>query len=84
MPVGGDRPGSGELAGSTLAVVGFGGIGRAVAALGHAIGMRVLVHARSVEDEALAAWPAPGALEEAFAEADVVGLHLPLTAQTRA
>ncbi len=73
-----------ELAGSTLAVVGFGGIGRAVAALGHAIGMRVLVHARSVEDEALAAVAGrPASLEEAFAEADVVSLHLPLTAQTR-
>lgn len=73
-----------ELAGSTLAVVGFGGIGRAVAALGHAIGMDVLVHARSVDDEALAAVAGRLVpLEQAFAEADVVSLHLPLTSQTR-
>lgn len=73
-----------ELAGSTLAVVGFGGIGRAVATLGRAIGMEVLVHARSVDDEALAAVAGRlVSLPEAFAEADVVSLHLPLTTRTR-
>lgn len=73
-----------ELAGSTLAVVGYGGIGRAVARLGHAIGMRVLVHARSVDPEALAAVNGRRvSVAEAFDSADVVSLHLPLTAQTQ-
>ena len=73
-----------ELAGSTLAVIGFGGIGRAVAALGHAIGMDVLVHARSVDDEVLGAVAGRlVSLDEAFDQADVVSLHLPLTTQTR-
>jgi phosphoglycerate dehydrogenase-like enzyme len=73
-----------ELAGSTLAVVGFGGIGRAVAGLGRAFGMRVLVHSRSVDPDALArvAGREVG-LREAFGAADVVSLHLPLCEETR-
>ena len=41
-----------QLAGSTLGVIGYGAIGRRVAAVGHALGMRVLVsdpHVRAVE-----------------------------------
>ncbi len=73
-----------ELGGATLAVVGFGGIGRAVARMAHAIGMRVLVHSRRPDPDALAAVEAEAVgLDEAFARADVVSLHLPLTEQTR-
>jgi glycerate dehydrogenase len=70
-----------ELDGLTLGVVGFGRIGRAVAELGTAFGMRVLAFN-----------PAPKAspetvewtdLETLFARSDVVSLHCPLTPQTR-
>jgi phosphoglycerate dehydrogenase-like enzyme len=72
-----------ELAGATLAVVGFGGIGRAVARLGHAIGMDVVVTGRTVDPDALAeVGGRQVGLPEAF-DADVVSLHVPLTSDTR-
>ncbi len=39
-----------ELAGRTLGVVGFGDIGQRVAAIGHALGMDVLVQSRTRRD----------------------------------
>ena len=64
------------LAGKTLGIVGLGRIGREVARLGEAFGMRV-VHTRgSGPYEELP-------LEGLLAEADVVSLHVPLTPQTR-
>jgi glycerate dehydrogenase len=69
-----------ELAGRTMGVVGYGGIGARVAELAHAFGMNVLVHAPRPK-------PAPGwepfafvELEELFAQSDVISLHCPLTA----
>jgi glyoxylate reductase len=64
------------LAGKTLGIVGLGRIGREVARLAEAFGMRV-VHTRgSGPYEEL---PLDGLL----AEADVVSLHAPLTPETR-
>lgn len=69
----------GELAGRTIGIVGFGRIGRRVGELATAFKMRVLAGNRSRKE------PAPYAVEwreipELFAEADVVTLHCPLTA----
>ena len=70
-----------ELAGRTLGVIGFGALGREVARLGEAFGMRVLV-ARSLRPDA-----APEArripLAELLAASDVISLHCPLSAATR-
>lgn len=72
-----------ELAGASAGVVGFGGIGRTVARLLAALGMRVRVWDRAIDPAALEAAGATSCtLEEAF-DADVVTLHLPLTEQTR-
>ncbi|HEX2086109.1 MAG TPA: NAD(P)-dependent oxidoreductase, partial [Solirubrobacteraceae bacterium] len=60
-----------ELRGATIAIVGFGRIGRAVAQRAEAFGMNVLPVQRD----------AP--LKEALARADVVSLHAPLTNETR-
>jgi len=60
-----------ELRGATLAVIGAGRIGRAVAARADAFGMRVLLVGR--HDDPLSA----------MASADVVSLHAPLTPATR-
>jgi glycerate dehydrogenase len=68
-----------ELAGKTMGVVGYGRIGRRVAALARAFGMSVLVHSRSRGAGEDVAWCG---LEELFAAADVVSLHCPLTPQT--
>ena len=75
-----------EIAGKTLGVVGFGGIGRLTARLARGLGMRIVAH-----DPELAAtsavWAEAGAacvsLDEVLAAADVVTLHVPLTPATR-
>ena len=66
----------GDLDGATLAVIGYGRIGRRVAELARAFGMRVLAHDLYAED-------AQCGLEEALRAADVISLHAPLTAGTR-
>ena len=75
-----------ELAGTTLGLIGFGGIGRLTGRLGRALGMQAIgfdpqspVSASVWGDEDTR----PRALDEVIREADVVSLHVPLTAQTR-
>jgi glycerate dehydrogenase len=72
-----------ELEGLTFGIVGFGEIGRRVALLARALGMRVLATASRRLPE-----PPPGVeyrpLDGIFAESDVVSLHCPLTPETRA
>ena len=73
-----------ELSGARLAVLGFGGIGRAVSRLGVALGMTVRVWDRAADPDAMAtAGVTAVEWDEAFAWADVLSVHLPLTPQTR-
>jgi glycerate dehydrogenase len=69
-----------ELGGRTIGIVGFGRIGRRVATLVDALGMRVIASSPHRRDPP----PLPGfawrSIPELFAEADVVSLHCPLTA----
>lgn len=58
-----------ELAGKTLAIIGYGHIGKRVAVIAEALGMKVLTAGR---DQAK--------VREIVASADVVTLHCPLTA----
>jgi glycerate dehydrogenase len=69
-----------DLHGSTLAIVGGGSLGQGVARLGSAFGMRVILAERRG-----VSIPRPGrvAFATALAEADVLSLHCPLTAETR-
>lgn len=62
------------LSGRTLGLVGYGRIGREVARLGEAHGMRILFTRRRGGGVPLA---------ELLAEADVVSIHTPLTDETR-
>jgi glycerate dehydrogenase len=78
------RPTS-ELAGKTIGIVGLGNIGRRVATVAAAFGMRVLAaHSHRGVDETQ-----PGleisfrSVDELFSEADIVSLHCPLVAGTR-
>jgi glycerate dehydrogenase len=71
-----------ELDGLMLGVVGFGAIGRRVAEIARALGMRVQaagVAARATDPE----WLERVELEALFATSDVVTLHCPLSEQTR-
>ncbi len=76
-----------ELAGRTLGVVGFGAIGRAVAALARALSLRVIGCDPALAADA-PAWREAGAQPRPFADvvaaADVVTLHVPLAESTRA
>jgi glycerate dehydrogenase len=67
-----------ELAGRTLGIVGHGRIGRGVAAVGRALGMRVIHHRRQCGGD-----PACVDLDTLFRESDVVSLHCPLTPETK-
>ncbi|MEL7415955.1 MAG: NAD(P)-dependent oxidoreductase, partial [Pseudomonadota bacterium] len=74
----------GELSGRVMGLFGFGGIARAVAARAQALGMSVIAHDPHVTDDD-PAWTevTPVSAEDLLARADVLSLHVPLTAQTR-
>jgi glyoxylate reductase len=68
-----------DLAGKQLGIVGFGRIGRAVAARARAFGMRVAFMSRTPQADADAeAMP----LDRLLSTSDVVSLHCPLTPET--
>lgn len=69
-----------ELAGKTMVIVGYGVLGQATAALARAFGMKVLIAERPSATEIR---PGRLAFGAALAEADIVSLHCPLTADTR-
>ncbi len=70
-----------ELAGKTLGIIGFGQIGKAVAKIAGAMGMKVLAYSRTVreEDSALAQYVS---LDELLSGSDVISLHCPLFPET--
>ncbi|CAN5761007.1 glyoxylate reductase [soil metagenome] len=74
-----------HLAGQTLAIIGAGRIGKAVALRGLAFGMRIVYVARErhLDFELAPLCAARMELDDALAAADVVSLHTPLTAATR-
>jgi len=72
-----------ELAGKTMAVVGFGRIGRRVGELAHAFGMQVLAVDPQPGLEPPYAPFAWASLEQACARADVLSLNCALTEENR-
>jgi len=68
-----------ELRGRTLGIVGWGQLGRAVARIGEAFGMRILIANRP------GGRPLAGRLDlpDLLAQADILSLHCPLTDSTR-
>ena len=74
-----------DVHGSTLGIIGMGGIGQAVARRASGFGMTILYHNRrrlpeDVESELGATWVE---LDELLRNADFVSVHTPLTAETR-
>lgn len=73
-----------EVAGATLGIIGYGGIGRAIARRGRALGMDVLAVRRSGDaDEHARVLHGADALDTLLAESDVVVLCVPSTPHTR-
>ena len=69
-----------ELRGKQLGIVGYGGIGRGVAARGRAFGMRIAYTSRTPKNDPDAeAMP----FDRLLATSDIVSLHCPLTPETR-
>jgi phosphoglycerate dehydrogenase-like enzyme len=75
-----------EIAGQTVGIVGYGDIGRAVAARAHALGMRVLAlkrHPPADPDPLIEKFYRPEELAAMLGACDYVVVSAPLTAETR-
>ena len=70
-----------ELAGKTFGIVGLGNIGRRVAAIAQAFGMKVLAYTSKDANE-LPSGIEKRTMEELLMQSDVVSLHCPLVADT--
>ena len=69
-----------ELAELTLGLLGYGRIAQAVAKIGQAMGMNVIVHTRTKpQDPSVRSVD----LDTLFRESDVLSLHCPLTPETK-
>jgi D-3-phosphoglycerate dehydrogenase len=74
----------GRVRGRVLGIVGFGKIGRSLAAKVQGLGMRVLVHDHHAAPGAVRlAGGEAAALDELLCQADFLSLHVPATSQTR-
>ncbi len=69
-----------SLTGKTIGILGYGRIGRRVAEIAKAFGMKVLVHRHG--GGAVAEGAESVSLEELFRQSDFLTLHLPLTPET--
>ncbi len=68
-----------DISGKTLGIVGYGELGKSVAATAPAFGLEVLVAERTGRP----CRPGRQPLDEVLARADILTLHCPLTADTR-
>ena len=67
-----------ELEGKTLGIFGYGNIGRRVAQIAQAYGMKVIVCTRTQKPDI----PNPVDFDTLLSQSDILTLHAPLTAQT--
>lgn len=65
-----------EIAGKTLGIIGYGSIGKKVAEIGRAFGMKVIVHTRTIRDDGVTKFVS---LDELLSASDIISLHCPLT-----
>ena len=77
-----EAKGSYELRGKTLGIIGYGNIGAQVSVLAEALGMKVIFY-DIVTRLPLGNAQARKSIKEVVAEADIITLHVPETAQTR-
>jgi phosphoglycerate dehydrogenase-like enzyme len=75
----------GDLAGKTIGVVGLGGIGARIAKIAHAFGMNIVAWSQNLTRESAEKHGAHlVSKEELFRTADIVTVHLVLSARTKA
>lgn len=67
-----------ELKGKTIGIVGYGNMGKAVASRLSSFGMTILAY-----DKYAPSADFPATMEQIFRQADLLSLHIPLTAETR-
>lgn len=72
-----------ELAGKTFGIVGFGNIGKRVAKIAEAFGMKVLIASRYPDPAFESDTITFTTLEELYGASDVISLHCPLTEDNR-
>lgn len=70
-----------ELSAMSIGIVGYGELGKGVARIAEAFGMRVRIARRIGQKQA--AGDGRDALDDLLRECDVISLHCPLTAETR-
>ncbi len=70
-----------ELAGKTLGIYGLGNIGRRVAEVANAFGLRVIAHTSKAQED-LPAYITKVDFKELLQQSDVLTLHCPLTKDT--
>jgi D-2-hydroxyacid dehydrogenase (NADP+) len=81
-----DGPRPREVAGATLGLIGLGSIGRTVARMASALGMRVIAvreHPEKERPEGIAAVYAPPQINDLLSQSDYVVVAAPLTEATR-
>jgi D-3-phosphoglycerate dehydrogenase len=71
-----------ELSNQTVAIIGFGHMGKSVANKMNSIGCRILAHDIALKESPLSHVELVS-LETIFDEADIISLHLPLTKETK-
>jgi D-3-phosphoglycerate dehydrogenase len=67
-----------ELKGKTIGLIGYGNMGKAVASRLACFGMSILAY-----DKYIPSADYPATMEQIFEQADILSLHIPLTAETR-
>ena len=72
-----------ELAGKTFGVIGYGNIGKKVALMAEAFGMKVIIASNYPDPNFETDRISFASLEELFAESDIISLHCPLTEDNR-
>lgn len=72
-----------ELAGRTFGIVGFGQIGRQVAEVARAFGMKVLVQTANPDKYKDEKWLEFVDIDTLFSECDIISLNCPLTSETK-
>lgn len=73
-----------ELKEKTLGLIGFGRIGREVARMASAIGMRVIAFDKYINTDLAESMGVESVdIEDIYAQSDVISIHCPLTEETR-